>query len=244
MEISRLYLGSIAGPLGPATPFNGFLIKHPKGIVMVDTGFGLTMGSEGPAGEFVWGEYRFPWIRRTTTEALADHDLEPGDVKYIVNTHLGDHSGDNNMFTEATFIIQQPEADWHRKDLPFGPDRLSDWDFPGAKLELLAGEDAEILPGVRCVFSPGHTPGHQSVLVEADGVKSLFTGDATYSLDIWDDPDAIKEGHPAFMMQVQIPDGLDIWKRSVDKLAALQPDVVYFAHDANILHGAHRRHAH
>jgi glyoxylase-like metal-dependent hydrolase (beta-lactamase superfamily II) len=71
----------------------------------------------------VWGDLRFPWIRRTTTEALADHDLEPGDVKYIINTHLGDHSGDNDMFTEATFISQKPEADWHRAALPFGPDR-------------------------------------------------------------------------------------------------------------------------
>jgi len=244
MEIARLYLGSIGGPLSPATPFNGFLIKHPKGPLLVDTGFGLTLGAEGPAGELVFGDLRFPWIRRTTVEALADHDLEPGDIKYIVNSHLGDHSGDNHMFTEATFIIQRPEAEWHRKDLPFGADRLTDWDFPGAHIELLDAEDVEILPGVRAIFSPGHTPGHQSVLVEDDGVKSLFTGDAAYTLDIWNEPEAIVPGHPAFHMQVQMPDGLEIWKESVKKLAALKPDNIYFAHDANILHGAHRRHSH
>jgi glyoxylase-like metal-dependent hydrolase (beta-lactamase superfamily II) len=143
------------------------------------------------------------------------------------------------MFPEATFIIQRPEAEWHRKDQPFSAARLADWDFPGAKLELLDAEDAEILPGVRAIFSPGHTPGHQSILVEADGAKSLFTGDATYSLDIWKEPEAIREGHPAFQMQVQMPDGLEIWLQSVRKLEALEPDVVYFAHDANILHRPH-----
>ena len=51
MEISRLYLGSIAGVFGPATPFNGYLVKHPSGPILVDTGFGTTMGNaDGPAG--------------------------------------------------------------------------------------------------------------------------------------------------------------------------------------------------
>jgi glyoxylase-like metal-dependent hydrolase (beta-lactamase superfamily II) len=244
MEITRLYLGSIAGPIGPATPFNGFLVKHPRGIVMVDTGFGLTLGSAGPAGELVYGDLRFPWVRRTTTDALADHGLEPGDVEYVINTHLGDHSGDNNMFPEATFIIQRPEAEWQRRDLPFTAARLADWDFPGAKLELLDGEDAEILPGVRCIFTPGHTPGHQSILVEADGTRSLFTGDATYTTEIWNEPESLESNQAVYQMQVQMPDGLGIWQESVRKLAALEPDVVYFAHDANILHRAHHQPAH
>ena len=46
-----------------------------------------------------------PWVRRTTVEALADHGLEPGDVSYVINTHLNDHAGDNYMFPEATFLI-------------------------------------------------------------------------------------------------------------------------------------------
>jgi N-acyl homoserine lactone hydrolase len=240
MEIARLYLGSISGPQGPATPFNGFLIKHPKGPVMVDTGFGLVFGSAGPTGELVFGDQRFPWVRRKTTDALADHGLEPGDIKYIVNTHLGDHSGDNHMFREATFIIQQPEAEWHRSGgMPYFGTGEDKWDFPGAKIELLEAEDVEILPGVRALFTPGHTPGHQSVMVQDEGVKSLFTGDAAYTLDIWEDPDQMREGHPSFQLQVH-EGSLEIWRESVAKLAALEPDDVYFAHDANIVHGAHR----
>ena len=246
MNVRRLYMGSIAGPLGPATPFNGYLIDHPKGLTLVDTGFGTTLALIGGedvedpdavAGELVFGEMRFPWIRRTSVQALADHGIEPGDVQYIINTHVGDHSGDNHMFPHATFIIQQPEVEWARQVKPHGPRSLDEWDFPGAKLELLQGEDVEVLPGLRCLFTPGHTPGHQSVLLDGNGGKTLFCGDAIYTSDIWDDPDQIKPGHHAFQMQVQLgEEGLELWRQSAAKLQGLDADEVHFAHDTNFKH--------
>jgi glyoxylase-like metal-dependent hydrolase (beta-lactamase superfamily II) len=232
MEIDRLYLGSIAGPLSPATPFNGYLIKHPSGAILIDTGFGTTMGNaEGPAGELVYGELRMPWIRRTTVEALADHALEPGDVKYVINTHLNDHAGDNYMFPEATFIVQRPEWEW----LTQSPSKGA-WDFEGAKVELLNAEDDEVLPGVTCIFTPGHTPGHQSILVEDGGAKTLFLGDATYTFDIWEHPEEITEQHPAFQMQIQMAGGAETWLQSVEKLKRLGADTLHFAHDPRIIH--------
>ena len=237
MKISRLYLGSIGGPLSPATPFNGYLVEHPQGAVMIDTGFGTTIGGgEGPAGELVFGELRMPWVRRTTVEALADHGLEPGDVKYVINTHLNDHGGDNHMFPEATFIIQRPEWEW----LAQSPSR-SAWDFPGVKVELLEAEDDEVLPGITCIFTPGHTPGHQSILVDDGGDRTLFLGDAAYTIDIWEEPEAIVEGHPAFGMQIQVPDGRETWLQSVEKLKRLDAGTVHFAHDPRILNAPHRR---
>ena len=232
MEIQRLYLGSIGGPLGPATPFNGYLVMHPKGPVMIDTGFGTTMGNPGdsPAGELVFGEFRMPWVRRTTVQALADHGLEAGDIAYVINTHLNDHAGDNHLFPEATFIVQTPEWEWMRES----PSRAA-WDFPDVKLELLSGEDVEVLPGVTCIFTPGHTPGHQSILVGDEAERALFVGDAAYTIDIWTDPQQIDESHPAFQMQIQIPDGRDRWLQSVEKLKQLKPQTVHFAHDAEIL---------
>jgi N-acyl homoserine lactone hydrolase len=251
MEIGRLYLGSIAGPLGPATPFNCYAIDHPDGLTLVDTGFGTTLALSGgaqpddpnsEAGVLVMGEYELPWIRRSTIDALADHDIEPGDVKYIINTHVGDHSGDNHLFPEATFIVQEAEVEWARKNQPHGPASLDEWDFPGAKLELLSGKNEEVLPGLRCIFTPGHTPGHQSVVLEDDGKTILFCGDAVYTEGFWDDPDQIKPGHPAFGMQVQTgEEGLETWRESVAKLEALNPDEVHFAHDKRYKHkhGAH-----
>lgn len=241
MKLRRLYLGSIAGPLGPATPFNGYLIDHPSGLTLIDTGFGSTLavlgGAEGEArdaeaGEFVFNDVRFPWVRRTTPQALADHGIEPGDIKYIINTHVGDHSGDNHMFPSATFIIQQPEVEWGRARYR---QTLAEWDFPGAKIEMLGGEDSEVLPGLTCIFTPGHTPGHQSIVYEADGRKILFCGDAIYTSDIWDDPDQVRPGAAVFQLQVQMPErGLETWQESVAKLKALDLDEVHFAHDSNV----------
>jgi N-acyl homoserine lactone hydrolase len=244
-----MYMGSIAGPLGPATPFNGYLIDHPQGLTLVDTGFGTTLALIGNrdakdpdavAGELVHGEMRLPWIRRTTIEALADHGIEPGDVQYIINTHVGDHSGDNHMFPHATFIIQEPEVTWARRVKPHGPRSLSEWDFPGAKLELLNGEDVEVLPGLTCIFTPGHTPGHQSVLLQDDKHKTLFCGDAIYTETIWDEPDQIRPGHPAFAMQVGLgEEGLELWQQSARKLQELDADAVHFAHDTHYKHARH-----
>jgi glyoxylase-like metal-dependent hydrolase (beta-lactamase superfamily II) len=243
MNVRRLYLGSIAGPLGPATPFNGYLIDHPGGLTLVDTGFGTSLallGGAGPdevdasAGAFTFGEKTYPWIRRTTPEALLDHGIEPGDVKYIINTHVGDHSGDNHLFPNATFIIQQPEVNWTRAKASTSPLRIEEWDFPGAKLELLQGEDVEVLPGLKCIFTPGHTPGHQSVLYESDGRKMLFCGDAAYTNEIFDNPEMVQPNTELYYLQIQSGErGLEMFKESVAKLKSLDADEVYFAHDAN-----------
>ena len=160
-----------------------------------------------------------PWVRRRTPEALADHGLKPGDVKYVINTHLNDHGGDNYLFTEATFIVQKPEWDW----LAQSPNKDA-WDFPGVKVELLNSEDDEVLPGVTCLFTPGHTPGHQSILVEDAGEKTLFLGDAAYTIDIWEHPDLIDEQHPAFRMQIQTENGRDTWLQSMEKLKDVKAD--------------------
>lgn len=241
MEIARLYLGSIDGPLGRGTPFNGYLVKHPKGIVMIDTGFGTTLGSDARAGTYSKKGIDYPWVRRRTVEALADHGLEAGDVTYIINTHLGDHAGDNHMFPEATFIIQRPEVEHVR--LTQSAERICSWDFPGARLELLDGEDVDVLEGIRCLFTPGHTAGHQSVLLTDDGVKTLFIGDAVYTSDVWEHADDMSPEHPAFALQVQTPELAETWRRSAEKLRMVDADVLHFAHDENVVcpHGSGRR---
>jgi glyoxylase-like metal-dependent hydrolase (beta-lactamase superfamily II) len=232
MEVVRLYFGSVDGFIGPATPFHGYALMHEKGIVLVDTGFGATLGGMGFSGVHTVGDQRFPWVRRSTVDALLDHGIEPADVKYIINTHLGDHSADNDLFRHATVIVQQPETEWVREKFePDHPRRA--WDFPGAKLELLSGEDVEVLPGVTCLFTPGHTPGHQSVLVDHGGTKELFVGDAIYTLELWTNPELMREDHPTWHAQEGAYPG---WAESAAKLRSLGADTYHFAHDRNVGH--------
>jgi glyoxylase-like metal-dependent hydrolase (beta-lactamase superfamily II) len=247
MNHRRLFYGSIKGPIGAATPFNGYLIDHPKGLTLVDTGFGSALSRVGAVatepvdadtGELVHGESRWPWVRRTTLDALADHGVEAGDVKYIINTHLGDHSGDNHFFPEATFIVQKPEIEWVRRTMPHGPRSLRDWDFPGAKFELLGGEDVEVLPGLTCVYTPGHTPGHQAVVLDHPEGKIVFCGDAVYTADLWQDTGTIDADHPLFPLQVLMGvEGLETWRNSAAKLTSLDAIEVHFAHDRHYMHG-------
>lgn len=233
MKILRLYLGSMSGTaLGPATPFYSYAIANSDTVVLVDTGFGTMFGGEGAAGEMRYGELACSWVRRTAVEALADHGIKPEDVGIVINTHLGDHSGDNNLFPHARFIVREAEVEWHRAGkAPMCERSRPEWDFPGARLELLGSDDVEILDGVTCLFTPGHTPGHQSVLVENDGIRSLIVGDAFYTPELWHDPGTLTPDHPFWDTQIQMADGAGLWRDSAIKLTQLEPTTVYFAHD-------------
>src|SRR5213078_2972812 len=101
---------------------------------------------------------------------------------------------------------------------------LMDWfDFAGARFELLDG-DAEVLPGVRVVATPGHTVGHQSVVVDGDG-EELMIGDAAYTPALYRRPGAAAEELPSG----QAAD-LEAWSRSLRRLHASRPRHVHFCH--------------
>jgi N-acyl homoserine lactone hydrolase len=225
IQLLRLYYGSIDGPVGNL-PIHGYAIKHPKGVILVDTGMGR-------APE--------PWPRewkltlRAAADALADHDLSPVDVSYVLHTHLHtDHCGENIVFKHTPVLVQRTELERARREHPHLADRF---DYVGAKFELLDG-DVEVLPGVKTIFTPGHTSGHQSVLIGTESPE-LIIGDAAYTLDIWERPDEL-EG-PARERQIQ-GDAND-WRGSLELLRRLQPDVgrLHFCHDPRILAGGRSR---
>lgn len=215
LEIRRLHLASLRWEDGSDWPVHGFVVMHPKGCVLVDTGVG------GP------DEWLADWrvVNRTAAEALAEHDLVPGDVALVVNTHLHfDHCGQNAVFRHAPFYMQRSELQRARRESP----ALTDWfDFAGARFELLDG-DADVLPGVRVVATPGHTVGHQSVLVAGDG-EELLIGDAAYSPAVYARPDAEK------LPSGQAEDRA-AWDASLRRLQAARPRHVHFCHSTQVMH--------
>jgi N-acyl homoserine lactone hydrolase len=217
LEIRRLHLASLQGVDGREWPVHGFAIMHPKGVVLVDTGVG------GP--ERLLTDWRV--VNRTAAEALGDHDLAPGDVAFVVNTHLHfDHCGQNAVFRHAPFYVQRVELERARRESR----PLLDWfDFAGARFELLDG-DAEVLPGVRVVATPGHTVGHQSVVVDGDG-EELMIGDAAYTPALYRRPEVAAEELPSG----QAAD-LEAWSRSLRRLHAARPRHVHFCHHAAVVH--------
>ncbi len=218
MEIVRLHLASLE-MLGQEVPVHGFVILHPRaGAILVDSGVG------GP--ERWLTDWRV--VNRSIADAMAEHDLSPADIRIVVNTHLHfDHCGQNGVFKHAPFHIQRAELERARRE----SSQLTDWfDFAGARYELLDG-DAEVAPGVRALATPGHTVGHQSVLVGGAGGAEVLIGDAAYTSGVYRRPDLpeLPPGQAADRSQ---------WERSLRHLHELQPSRVHFCHDTRVVeHG-------
>ena len=147
LEIKRLHLAKLSPPGGERGqwPVHGFVITHPGGAVLVDTGVG------GPEG--LLNDWRV--VNVTVADALAEHDMSPADISLVINTHLHfDHCGQNAVFKHAPFYVQRAELDRARRESA----ELSGWfDFTGARFELLDG-DTEILPGLSVIATPGTPP--------------------------------------------------------------------------------------
>jgi N-acyl homoserine lactone hydrolase len=221
LEIKRLHLASLQGPGDSQRwPVHGFVVTHDNGAVLVDTGVG------GP--QQALDEWRV--VNRTVAAALAELDLSPADIGLVINTHLHfDHCGQNAVFKHAPFYVQRTELDRARRESP----DLHDWfDFAGARFELLDG-DAEILPGLEVITTPGHTAGHQCVLVRGGGEDpatfDLLIGDAAYTPRVYASPagDKIPPGQAA---------DLPAWRDSLRRIQSLEPDRVHFCHHTDVIH--------
>jgi N-acyl homoserine lactone hydrolase len=216
LEVKRLQLATLRGVDGLEWPVHGFLVTYPGGAVLVDTGVG------GPQR---WlSDWRV--VNRSVADALDEQGMTPGDIGLVINTHLHfDHCGQNAVFKHAPFYVQRAELDRARRESP----KLADWfDFMGARFELLDG-DAEILPGLSVITTPGHTIGHHSVRVEAaDGTTDLLIGDAAYTPQQYGDPDSD-----------DLPDGqasdVASWRASVRRIQAVRGRV-HFCHSSQVVH--------
>lgn len=108
-------------------------------------------------------------------DALAEFDLTPADIDVVIQTHLhNDHCENTAACANARVFAQRAEIEFMRHPHPL--DHRYDADYlDGVDLVVLNG-DAEIAPGVRVVFTPGHTPGGQSVVVDTARGPVLITG--------------------------------------------------------------------
>jgi len=172
---------------GERWPVFGWAIDAPAGTILVDTG----MIDSTPELDTEWGPVLRPWPL----------DEEP---VAVINTHLHfDHCGGNRRLAGVQTFVQRAEL-----EAAVEPDYLVDWvHFPGESYVELDG-DAALFEGVSVLFTPGHSPGHQSVLVEADDGLVVLGGDVTYSMQ-------------------ELIDGAT---PSIRRIHELEPAKVYLAH--------------
>lgn len=192
-----------------------FLIEHPQGLFLMDTGF----SPDDRAALETFAPVQIRPIR----SVLAEAGIGPREVRQIANCHFhSDHSGGNHEFPGVPIFVQRAELQ-HLRATPDYSHAPSVADFPGAILEEIDG-DAEPLPGIRIIPTPGHSPGHQSLVVETKEGRVILAGQALnftsdyarqrYSLEL-----ALRgEPHGPYPKWVARFQELDPWR-------------VYFAHD-------------
>jgi len=217
LEIRRLHLASLQGVDGGRWPVHGFVVTHDGGAVLVDTGVG---------GKQSWlDDWRV--VNRSVADALGELDMSPADIGLVINTHLHfDHCGQNSVFSHAPVYVQRAELDRAERESR----ELYDWfGFMNARWELLDG-DAEVLPGLQVIATPGHTSGHQCVLVRGSGdAADLLIGDAAYTPRVYSDPDSGR------LPAGQASD-LPAWKDSLRRIRSLDPDRLHFCHHTDVIH--------
>ena len=115
---------------------------------------------------------------------VADFDVAGIDV--VVNTHLHfDHCGGNHLFAGRPIYVQRRELDDARSLDAY---TIREWvDAPGLDYVPVDGEH-EVLPGLRVVPAPGHTPGMQVVVIESGGRPVVVGGDVAVSYEELDEP--------------------------------------------------------
>jgi len=126
------------------------------------------------------GEHYNPEFPMTTRisldEGLAKVGLAPEDIGIVIITHMHfDHMALSNRYQNATFVVQRKELDFARNPHVFSAVDYNPNYFEGIKLQVVDG-DTEIIPGVRVLLTPGHSPGGQSVQIDTEDGKAIITG--------------------------------------------------------------------
>ncbi|WP_395658554.1 MBL fold metallo-hydrolase [Nocardioides sp.] len=182
---------------------NGYLVRHDAGLVLLDTGMG-----RGDEETEAWYRPR----RTDLRDALGRLGVRLDDLVLVANCHLHfDHCGGNPLLGSTPVLCQRTELATAR-----GGGYTFDHLVEGRAYELLDGE-AEPLPGLHVVPTPGHVDGHQSLVVECADGSVVLAGQshehaADWAADLAADRDAAA---PAWMA----------------RLLAFDPRRVVFAHD-------------
>lgn len=181
-------------------PILAWAIEHPEGLIVVDTG--ETAQATQPGWFPRWHPY-FRLAVRLWVEpgeeigpTLRRVGLDPADVRWVVLTHLHtDHAGGLHHFPRSEVLVSAVELELasgfmgkvrgylpHRRPAWFRPTPVTfdrePWEGFPASVPLTAAGDVRLIP------TPGHTPGHLSVVAEDGDRLLVFAGDASYSEDI------------------------------------------------------------
>jgi N-acyl homoserine lactone hydrolase len=220
-DVRRLFLGTFVRPpeeTGGAPRVEavyGYAVPHASGLVLLDTGIGAA-----DAETEAWYRPR----RIDLHEALHTEGWTLDDVHLVVNCHLHfDHCGGNPLLPGRRVVAQRRELASARAGGYTFEDLIE-----GATYEELDGE-AEVLPGVHVIPTPGHVDGHQSVAVVCDDGSIVLAGQSHDQASQWS-----AGALAARARTLGHAEPLPAYPPWIDRLMTFDPRRVVFAHDAAV----------
>ena len=173
-DLNRLLAQMFVGNPKMQTAVNAYLINTGEHLVLVDAGaaklFGPTLGH--------------------VVDNMKAAGYQPAQVDTVLITHMhGDHIGGlydqegKPVFPQATILVSQAEHDYwlSEKGVAATPEKARSF-FKRLSGQLKTYSDgAVLLPGIKAVKAPGHTPGHTAYSIESAGQKLLIWGDIVHA---------------------------------------------------------------
>ena len=165
-----------------------YLIVHPKGSLMWDTGLPDAL-AQIPEGKSMYKVFTFR-VTKTLASQFMEIGIAPESVNYLGISHMhGDHNGNAHLFPRATLLMQKEEY-----AAAFGPEP-SKYGFDPSSYPTMRSNIVKLLEGDHDVFGDGtvvikralgHTPGHQALYVKlAKSGNILLSGDLVHFTDNW-----------------------------------------------------------
>ena len=196
--------------------YSCYLIKHGDDYLLWDTGHAMTAGAVAP--------------KVTIVDQLAQLKLKPEQIKFVGISHYhGDHTGQLPSFPTSTLLIGKGDWDGVNSTPPMPSASVAPfahWRTGGGKVEPLTGDKDVFGDGMAVIINtPGHTPGHHSLLVRLKEMGNvLITGDLTHFHENYE-----SNGIPAFnYSRSETAASLDRFKKAAANLKA----TVIIQHDA------------
>jgi N-acyl homoserine lactone hydrolase len=166
-----------------------YLIRHAKGLMLWDSGnpdrlAALPEGLTNPQGTIT------AFMRKPLAESLREIGVAPADIGHFAMSHgHGDHSGNANLFHASTIYMQSSEYDatFGREPQKFGFIPANFERLREAKIVKLSGDHDVFGDGsVQIKSAPGHTPGHQVLVVRLPKTGPvMLSGDMVHLMYSW-----------------------------------------------------------
>lgn len=142
-------------------------IESPDAKIIVDAGDNAAdfLAKDAPETDII-----------SVEDGLGKLKLKPDDIDIVIVTHLHcDHIALAYLYKKARFIVQKRELEYALDPHPIDAVLYDQSFFSGLNWEVIDG-DKEIVPGISVLFTPGHSPGGQSVEISTSAGKAIITG--------------------------------------------------------------------